>query len=220
MSRKSKRTRLKFPCAPVYEVPAGSHLHSYTPLEKKNARCQRYAYCVCPCGQEFEALLYNVNSGHTTSCGCQNHRHKKHGMSQAREHHTWTGMKSRCMNPKNPSYANYGGRGIGVCENWRNSFEAFFKDMGPCPEGHSIDRINVNGNYEPANCRWATSKVQANNTTVNHRLTHNGESKTIAEWGDATGLGRNTIRLRIKYGWSIEEALTTPHRGWPEKGAA
>jgi hypothetical protein len=99
-----------------------------------------------------------------------------------------------------------------MCERWRNSFEAFLADMGPRPEGHSIDRIDPNGNYEPGNCRWAERLTQERNRTSNHRLTFNGETLALSEWSERTGINYRTLQDRLVNGWSVEKALTTPCR--------
>lgn len=132
--------------------------------------------CRCGCGTEIVAVSGNLTHGNTKSCGCMKAAwcggvKTSHGMSRHRggapsapEYNSWCGMIARCENPNAPKYADYGGRGITVCDRRRDSFETFFEDMGPRPTpGHSIDRIDVDGNYEPGNCRWATAKVQANN---------------------------------------------------------
>jgi len=120
-------------------------------------------------------------------------------------------MLTRCRNPNNIQWYLYGGRGITVCERWSgpNGFSNFFKDMGPRPVDHSIDRIDVNGHYEPRNCRWATAREQSNNTRMNHTLTYQGQTYSVREWGRRTGLG-GTISSRIRSRWSVEQILTTP----------
>jgi hypothetical protein len=130
-------------------------------------------------------------------------------MTGTRVHNTWLRMIDRCRNDRQ---GNYGSRGIIVCDRWLHSFEAFYEDMGEPPsKHHSIDRRDVNGNYELGNCRWATRKEQARNTTRNTVLRHNGEEKTIAEWAEATGIQASTICHRLyTSGWTVEDALTCP----------
>ncbi len=142
----------------------------------------------------------------------RNYRHGHKPQSGASpEYVAWNGMRARCHNPSNPNYARYGARGIRVCEAWRNSFETFLSDMGRKPSTkHSIERINNNGNYEPSNCRWATATEQANNRRSSRVIKFNEEEKTLAEWSRLSGVSVTTIYQRIKYGWSIERALTQP----------
>ena len=128
-------------------------------------------------------------------------------------------MKARCYNPHNGFYHRYGGRGITVCDEWKNNFSAFRK-WAMCngySDGLTLDRIDFDGNYEPSNCRWATSKEQANNKCTNHYVMFNGEKKTLKQWSESTGLSYPTLLGRIKRGWSIEKMLTTPQRNKIEK---
>ena len=121
-------------------------------------------------------------------------------------------MKQRCYNPHRTQYKNYGGRGIIVCEEWKNSFKNF-KDWAMkngYKDNLTIDRINTNGNYEPSNCRWATVKEQQRNKRTNTHLTCNGKTLLIQEWSELTGLSTSRICLRLKAGWSVEKALLTP----------
>lgn len=136
----------------------------------------------------------------------------KHGFrrrgSRTPEYACWESMIQRCTDPNFEAYHNYGGRGIKVCERWRYSFENFLADMGPRPEGKTLDRIDDDGDYEPGNCRWATWIEQGNNRRTNKVLEYRGIRKTIAEWARETGLSYETIRSRLNHGWSVERALT------------
>ena len=137
---------------------------------------------------------------------------KIHGLAGTSINDCYHSMKSRCYNKNDKDYALYGGRGIKVCKRWRDSFEAFFEDMGPKPSPkYSLDRYpNKDGDYEPGNCRWATWREQQNNRRNNRRLTLNGKTHTITQWERITGISNHTIRARIRMGWSVEKALTTP----------
>lgn len=126
----------------------------------------------CECGTEKVNFLPNVTQGKSKSCGCWNvevlgKSSVTHGMTGSKTYKIWAGMKRRCYNPHEKFYKHYGGRGILVCDSWRQSFEAFHSDMGECPDGFSIERKDVNGNYEPSNCVWLPEALQAQNTRVN-----------------------------------------------------
>jgi hypothetical protein len=179
--------------------------------------------CICSCGGEIVVAQGNLTSGATRSCGCF-HRERAsaanltHGLSNTTEHVIWSGMRARCSNPKHTAYADYGGRGITVCERW-NSFQNFLADMGPRPsKQHSIDRIDVDGPYSPQNCRWATPSEQAQNKGSNRLVTFNGETTTISEWSRRLGIGAQLLGKRLDVlGWTVEHALATPARYHPRR---
>jgi hypothetical protein len=135
------------------------------------------------------------------------HGHRRRG-THSPEYAAWRAMRERCNNPSHPAYRNYGGRGITVCNRWL-TFENFLVEMGLRPEGKSLDRYpNNDGNYEPGNCRWATTIEQHNNTRNNHLLTFQGMTKNVGEWAVFFGIPHRILRCRLKLGWSIERALT------------
>jgi len=141
-------------------------------------------------------------------------RRPTHGMDGTKIYHLYYGIIKRCYNKNAANYHMYGGRGIGVCDEWRfgcddkTGFECFYRDMGERPDGMSLDRIDNLSDYSPSNCCWATFKKQANNRRDNKILTLNGISHTQSEWSDITGIKSYTISYRLKKGWSIEQALT------------
>lgn len=180
---------------------------------ESNSR-HRKVKCVCDCGNEKDFFISNIKRGYTSSCGCL---HKEvisessstHKMSKSKTYSTWLNMKARCSNENNPNFSNYGGRGIKVCDRWINSFENFISDMGERPRGLTIDRIDVNGNYEPSNCRWASDKQQARNKRNTYIVEFNGVIKPLIEHCNDVGIEYKTVFKRISQsGYSIDKALT------------
>lgn len=164
--------------------------------------------CECDCGEGTTVTSSDLRSGHTKSCGCLKGGKITHGMNRSPEHSIWCQIKGRCYNKNSPAYSYYGGRGIKVCDRWRDSFEAFFHDMGDRPSGnHSIDRIDNDGDYTPENCRWATPYMQANNARSNVRITYQGETHTVTQWARKLAVSPQTIFSRIRYGWTDPEKL-------------
>lgn len=128
------------------------------------------------------------------------------------EYRSWLAMRQRCSNRRTVGWADYGGRGIRVCDRWQTSFAAFLADMGPKPsESHTIDRKDTEGNYEPGNCRWATKLQQARNCRSNRRVTFNGRTLCLSAWSEVVGLSPELIRARLNLGWSVSKTLTTPY---------
>ena len=124
---------------------------------------------------------------------------------------TWRSMKCRCSSPSNSDYKHYGAKGISVCDEWNNSFYDFVKDMGDRPDGYTLDRIDPLGNYEKSNCRWASSKKQADNKANTIMIPYAGVVRTLTEWSRLFDMHRQTIYDRIfRLNWSVEDALTTP----------
>lgn len=170
--------------------------------------------CSCDCGKEIVVRGYSLRDGNTRSCGCLFLDSViTHGQTRGRQgsgaYRSWDHMIQRCTNHSHKHYANYGGRGISVCERWM-SFEAFRADMGERPPGTTLDRIDVNGNYEPTNCRWATLLEQQNNRRDNRMICYGGRQMSLADWSRETSLTTPCISGRLKRKWSIEKALTTP----------
>jgi len=177
---------------------------------------RRYCWiCRCDCGTQREITGSNLRAVKSTSCGClrrERNNHTTHGATGTLTHKRWRAMRSRCLNPSASNYANYGGRGITICDRW-SDFESFLADMGECPGPEmTIERLHNSRGYEPGNCIWATKLTQARNTSANRLLTHGGEALCVAEWAEKLSINPRTIISRLEKGWSDERALTTPVR--------
>lgn len=201
--------------------------------KKRGNRGQLKFDCVCDCGGYTTVMGEDLRRNKVVSCGCYQKEvakrvNKTHGgccSGQSKRgydklYHTWQAMKDRCFNPNSAEYENYGGRGITVCDEWKDSYEVFrdfmlsigFNPKKPIKE-QTIDRIDVNGNYCPENCRLLPMKEQQYNKTNNRLITYNGETKTATEWAKDLGVRIEVITNRLdRGGWSIEEALTKPKR--------
>jgi len=175
-----------------------------------------YWLCRCQCDEntikELIVSGINIKTGNTTSCGCKTLTLDGLSKTQKVEYVAWQQIHQRCYNLKNRAYQKYGGRGIMVCERWHGSggFLAFFEDMGPCPKGCSLDRIDNDGIYKPGNCRWAGIEEQNNNRgDYNVKITLNGETKSGSQWAKEYGLDPSLVLKRLKLGWDPIRALTT-----------
>ena len=177
--------------------------------------------CQCDCGNKKIIGSAQLLAGQTISCGCyhkeicvKNLKNKNnHKLSKTRLYRIYAGIKERCLNINLKAYKNYGGRGIKVCKEWKNDFMNFYN--WAINNGYSddltIDRIDVNGNYEPNNCRWVTKKVQNRNTRANRNITYNGETHCVTEWAEILNINRTILNDRLnKLNWTIEKTLTTP----------
>lgn len=178
----------------------GRRFGKLTVQEKSNKGRSRWI-CKCDCGNTREFVAYRLMDGHNVSCGCYVSEMKlKHGGHQTRIYNIYGNMKRRCYSKGNTSYNNYGGRGIKVCDEWLQSFEAFrdWAFENGYSDDLSIDRIDVNGNYEPDNCRWVDGYVQGNNKRYTKRYAYKGEQLTIGEFSRKTGISVDYISSRIK----------------------
>jgi hypothetical protein len=178
--------------------------------------------CKCDCGNYSIVSSSHLKSNHTKSCGClqkeirilSNINNKNgviHGKHNTRLYRIYENMKQRCYNSNNKDYKNYGGRGITVCDEWKNDFMNFYNWAmeNDYRDDLTIDRINNNGNYESNNCRWVTVKEQANNRRNNHFITYNGKTQSITKWSNELNLSKAMLYYRLNHNWNIEKALIT-----------
>lgn len=179
-------------------------------------RHSRWA-AICDCGNTSVAWGSSLKSGHTNSCGClrvdvgviNGNKRTTHGMTKTSTYECWKAMRGRCEKTGNIGYKHYGGRGISVCDRW-SSFESFLADMGVAPIGMSLDRIDVNGNYEPNNCKWSTDSEQCRNKRDNRLVTAFGKTMPMAAWSDVYGVKAAVIRQRLNRSIDAETAVSMP----------
>lgn len=174
--------------------------------------------CVCECGNKINVAAWKLKNGNTKSCGCyrksklkENQRKATHGKTNTLLYRTWDGIKKRCYNKSANNYDNYGGRGIKMCDEWKHDFQEFYdwSIKNGYKKGLSIDRIDVNGNYEPLNCRWVTPKEQARNKRETIYVEFNGETRKLVEVSEEIGIPYGKMYARIfEMGKSVEEAIT------------
>lgn len=177
-----------------------------------NKHQSRTWFCKCECGGNSTVPTQHLTSGHTASCGCANvDANRKHGLYKSSEYTIWGQMKDRCYRAGTSKYGRYGGRGIRVCDAWRESFAAFYRDMGPRPsKDYTLDRIDNDGDYGPDNCRWTTADVQYRNRRQTKWIEFNDERLCQKDWCRRYDLDEATFTARLKRGWSLDRALTTP----------
>lgn len=176
--------------------------------------------CRCECGTIRRVRRSDVVSGRSTNCGCvrrktmpaaQKDAVTTHGMTQKTEYQVWVDMRRRCHDPRRKDYVNYGARGIYVCSEWRESFEAFYRDMGPRPVGTTLDRLQNSGPYEKKNCVWATRKAQERNKRTSRIVNIDGKRMTVAEACEVYGIKPRTASNRLNtMGWSVEDTFKRP----------
>lgn len=188
-------------------------LRAGDPILESNRQRVPTSVCQCECGQVLAIRNYVLTRKRSParSCGCT----RKHGHAgrqrKSRTYNAWINMKTRCRRDFHYNHVN-------ICETWLNSYEAFVLDMGECPRGMTLDRIDTNGNYEPSNCRWATAKQQQNNRSNNRTISVGGITRTVAEWMEFHGMDASTFYRRLRLGWTEQEAAGTPklarHASW------
>ena len=187
------------------------------PSERENKT--RSWLCKCECGNFVQVNASKLKTGHTRSCGCLVNEHisnlnRKYEYSNKRLYSIYEAMLDRCNNPNSSKYHNYGGRGIKVCQEWIESYDTFAQwafDSGYAPLAKrgecTLDRVDVNGNYEPNNCRWITNSEQQLNRRNNHLITYNGKTQTVKEWGIELGIPDKKLRWHLQQGKSLEEIV-------------
>lgn len=182
--------------------------------------------CLCDCGSEKIAAGGNLKFGGTQSCGCLFRErvraaNSSHGFTAGLKKHplylVWRSMRSRCENPNVRGFQNYGGRGIAVCERWKNGdgvrsgFECFLADMGHRPtDNHTVERTRNDRDYSPSNCVWASRSAQSRNRRSVYQIERNGKTMTLSEAASSAGIHISTVNTRLKSGWTLEDALTHP----------
>lgn len=193
----------------------GEKIGRLTVLERaENTKSNKAQWlCLCDCGNKVVIPRSSFIRG-TKSCGClrsdwAKENNRIHGMKKTRLYRIWSGMKDRCCNPNSKYWGRYGGRGICVCDEWKNFIDFYEWSLeSGYSEKLTLDRIDNNGDYCPENCRWSTYKQQENNRSNNRILVHNGESHTISEWSEIVGIDQRLISQRLYHGWSAYRALT------------
>ena len=203
---------------PKLEDLTGQRFSYLTVIKKagKNKSDKILWLCKCDCGKLKIIQGASLKNGRIKSCGCLRKKgaRRTHGFKYTRLYCIWQGIKKRCLNKNTSNYYIYGGRGIKICDEWKNDFKAFHDwafangydesaKRGDC----TIERIDVNGNYEPSNCRWATMKEQCRNTRSNKLITYNNETRCLMDWSYIFNINYKTLLYRFKRGWTIEKAF-------------
>ena len=169
--------------------------------------------CLCECGNKKSVKTGNLKTNGVQSCGCiLNERRTKDDFHNSHLYKVYHAIKRRCYNERASDYEFYGGRGIGMCEEWLNDGYAFYywSMANGYKDGLTIDRVDNSNDYSPDNCRWVDMKEQCNNRRSNHLITYNGKTQSLTKWSDDSGIGYHKLRYRIINGWDIEKAFNTP----------
>ena len=207
-----------------YKDISGIKFNRLTAIKYEYTRNKKvYWLCKCECGKEKVVAYTSLKRGNTKSCGCLKHEravsfysqlNRKHGMKDTKIYKQWLGMKARCYSKYTSGYKNYGGRGIQVCEEWKSSFLNFYNWAinNGYSNGLTIERVNLNGNYEPRNCKWITNEEQQNNKRNNKYLEFNGEKHTYSEWSRLLNIPKGTIIDRVRRNFTVEQILNTEYR--------
>lgn len=200
----------------AYKDLTGQTFGRLTAVRRIDKDGRAYYICQCSCGNVREVFHSNLTQGYSKSCGClakekAANRQRTHGMTGTRIHGVWRAMKDRCARKACKAYKNYGGRGITICKEWlgKNGFQNFYDWAmnNGYRDDLTLDRIDVNGNYCPENCRWATPKEQANNTRINRFITYDGKTMTMSQWADYLGVRYSVISQRKRRGYSDIECI-------------
>lgn len=190
--------------------------HEYGMLTVVSFEGNRMWRCKCECGTTTTVDARNLRQGRQVSCGCAasdlvSASNETHGKTESSLYARWRAIKSRCKNPNARAYENYGGRGIRICKEWDESFEAFAEYVGDPPgPKHTIGRIDNDGHYEPGNVQWETYSQQNRNKRSTRFLTHKGKTKSVSDWAEITGISYDVIWGRIGLGWNDDRILSTP----------
>lgn len=202
---------------------AGKKFNRWTGIERFGTTGSKWLWR-CDCGTERVIQVGTITHDYSKSCGCYKDEvakkfHTKHGKSYTRAYNTWESMKDRCFNPNHKQWKHYGGRGITVCEEWKNSFEAFHAYVGDPDPGMSLVRYpNNDGNYEPGNVRWASRRQQANNRRPQSNSMYvnvNGERLTISALSKRLGVKHSRLYYQLNSGWTLERILAQPPDKYP-----
>ena len=207
---------------------AGQKFGRLTAIERHGTSLPVVWKCICECGIRKNVASRHLVSRNTVSCGCYATEVRRSANSHGQSHSnrggptptymTWEGMKQRCHNPNFHHFADYGGRGITVCDEWKGSFETFLEDMGPRIGTLTLERIDNNKGYSKENCRWATKKEQSRNRRDNRVVTYNGKTQIMTEWAREYGLSRGVLWHRLyNMKWDIKDALERPAMKKPRK---